>query len=70
MSYSSAILFADMQFFAKVEARIIIASYQLGHEPTRILILITGAELRRTQLNRIGRAHVKGAAMAVAKRSC
>ena len=40
-SHSSAILFADMQFFAKVEARIIIASYQLGHDPTRILILIT-----------------------------
>ena len=40
-SHSSAILFADMQFFAKVEARIIVASYQLGHDPTRILILIT-----------------------------
>lgn len=36
------------------------------------LIYSPGAEFRRTQLNRIriGRAHVKGAAMAVAKRSC
>ena len=35
------------------------------------LVYSPGAELRRTQLNRIGRAHVKGAAaMAVAKRSC
>ena len=34
------------------------------------LIYSPGAELRRTQLNRIGRAHVKGAAMAIARRSC